>query len=85
MFNDMLLELIVTPVIGMLAIGMLFTVIAQVAFLPFDVVTVIVAVPGPTAVTNPLEDTFATYSLLEFHITATLSVVSLGMTVAVNC
>jgi len=51
MFNDTLVELIVTPVIGML---FLFTVTVQVAVLPFDVVTVIVAVPGLTAVTNPL-------------------------------
>ena len=65
----MLLELIVTPVIGML---FMFTVTVQVAVLPFDVVTVIVAVPGLTAVTNPLGDTFAIYILLELQINTLL-------------
>ena len=61
-----------------------FTVTAQVAVLPFDVVTVIVAVPGLTAVTNPPEDTLATFTLLEFQLNVLLSVVLLGAIVAVN-
>ena len=80
MFIVTLLGFIVTPVIGLP-----FTVMKQVAVLPFDVVTVMVAVPGLTAVTNPLEDTFATYILLELQLNALLSVVSLGTMAAVSC
>ena len=66
-------------------VGIIFTVTAQVAvFEPVFVVTVIVAVPFPTAVTKPLEDTVATFVLLDFHVTV-LSAASVGDTVAVNC
>ena len=54
---------------------MLFTVTVHVAVFLFDVVTVIVAVPGPTAVTDPLEDTLATPVLLEDQASVLSSVV----------
>ena len=53
--------------------------------MPLEAVTVITAVPGLTAVTNPLDDTFATYALLELQLTALLFVVSLGKIYAVSC
>ena len=52
--------------------------------LPSAVVTVIVAVPGPLAVTKPLVLTVATEVLLDFHVTDLLLVL-LGVTVAVSC
>ena len=58
------------------------TVISQVAVLPFEVVTVIVVVPDPTAVIVPLL-TVATDSLEEDQVKV-LSVVSLGVIVAVK-
>ncbi len=57
----------------------------QVAVLPPSaVVTVMVAVPVPTAVTFPLASTVATAGLLEVHVTDLLSA-SAGATVAVSC
>ena len=50
---------------------------------PSAVVTVMVAVPGATGVTIPVELTVATAVLLELHITAGF-VASLGDTVACN-
>ena len=54
----------------------------QVDFLPFDVFTVIVALPAPTAVTTPFF-TVATELFEDDHVTL-LSVVSVGATVAVS-
>ena len=51
--------------------------------LPSAVVTVIVAEPGPLAVTKPLLLTVATEVLLDFQVTALLLVL-LGVTVAVS-
>ena len=58
------------------------TVISQVAVFPFAVVTVIVAVPAPTAVTVPFA-TVATFALDVFQVKV-LSIVSAGTTVAFN-
>ena len=44
----------------------------HVAVMPLEVLTVITAVPGLTAVTNPPEDTLATYTLLELQLNAWL-------------
>ena len=57
------------------------TVILQVAFKPFFVVAVIVAVPAFFAVTFPFASTFTTEDLEDFHFTD-LSVQSFGVTVA---
>ena len=57
------------------------TVILQVAFKPFFVAAVIVAVPAFFAVTFPFASTFTTEDLEDFHFTA-LSVQSFGVTVA---
>ena len=57
----------------------LATVMVQVAF-TLPAVAVITAVPGFTAVTTPVEETFATAPLSEDH--TTLSVVLAGATVA---
>ena len=63
-----------------------FTVIAEVPETP-PLVAVIVAVPGPTLVSNPVLFTVATVELLDVHVTArpvsTLPLVSLR--VAVSC
>ena len=59
-----------------------FTVTTQVALTPLVVVTVMVAVPFPTAVTTPSLDTVAT-SLLEV-LQVKVSVVSAGFIVAVK-
>jgi len=48
------------------------TMTVHVAVIPLEVVTVINAVPGLTAVTNPLGDTFAIYILLELQINTLL-------------
>ena len=58
------------------------TVTSQVAVLPFAVVTVIVTVPAPIAVTVPFS-TVATFALEDAQVKV-LSVVSAGATVAVN-
>ena len=72
----------VTPVTGTLVV---VTVIALVAVLPWStVVTVIVADPCATAVTNPLALTVATPPLLVVHVTF-LFVAFAGATAAVNC
>ena len=62
------------------------TVIVHVALLllPSAVVTVMVAVPGPLAVTRPELLTVATLVLLDFQVTFLFMVV-LGVTVAVSC
>jgi len=59
------------------------TVILQVAFFPLPsfAFTVIVAVPFPTVFTTPLEDTVATFLLLELQVTALLLAL-LGATAA---
>ncbi|MPM66853.1 hypothetical protein SDC9_113765 [bioreactor metagenome] len=60
------------------------TVTAQVAvFPPSVVVTVMVAVPGATAVTRPFASTVATLSLSLRHVTA-FSVAPAGATVAIS-
>ena len=65
-------------------VGRALTVIAHVAVLPPSVVvTVMVAVPGDTAVTTPLVFTFATASLSDFQETVLSSALS-GVTVAVR-
>ena len=56
------------------------TVTLQVAFLPLVVLAVMVAVPLPTAVITPLEDTLATFSLELVHFM--VSVLFLGVKVA---
>ena len=71
----------VTPVTATVAA---LTVTAHVAVkLPSTVVTVIVALPAPTAVTSPVADTVATVSSDEDQVTL-LFVASSGATVAVN-
>jgi len=45
-----------------------FTVISQEAAFPFDVVTVIVAVPGLILLTTPAEETVATFVSLDVHL-----------------
>ena len=61
-----------------------FTVTEHVAvLLPSAVFTVMVAVPGATALTLPLESTVAMLLLLELHDTSLL-VALLGLTVAVS-
>ena len=61
---------------------MFFTVTEQVAFLPVSfVVQVIIAVPFETPVTTPFESTFATFVLLDFHLSFLLLAFS-GSTVA---
>jgi len=44
------------------------TITVHVAVMPLEVVTIITAVPGLIAVTNPSEETPATYALLEFQL-----------------
>jgi len=46
------------------------TMTVHAAVMPLEALTVITAVPGLTAVTNPLEDTIATFTLLEFQLNA---------------
>ena len=58
------------------------TVTLQVAFLPLVVVAVIVQVPFAIAFTTPVEDTVATFVLLDFQVT--LSVVVEGDIVALS-
>ena len=58
-----------------------FTVTLTVAFLPFAVLTVMVALPFPFATILPFLSTVATFLLEEDHVTV-LSVVFVGFTVA---
>ena len=53
-------------------VGTVVTLTVHVAVMPLEVVTVITAEPGLTAVTNPLGDTFTTYILLELQLNALL-------------
>ena len=78
-FMLVLVLLKVIPVTGWV------TVTLQLALLPLPsfAVTVIVAVPGPTAVTLPFESTAATDVLEDFHVTALLLAL-LGLTVTVK-
>jgi len=60
------------------------TVTAHVAVLPLDVLTVIVAVPAALAVTFPVVETVAMFALEVVQVSVLLSVVLLGMMVAVS-
>ena len=62
----------------------LITVILHVSVNPLLVLTVIIALPGFLAVTTPVELTVATSGLFDSHVNVLSSVVSLGVTVALN-
>ena len=49
------------------------TVTTQESDLPFDVVTVIVALPGLTPLTTPEEETVAMLVLLDFHVSVVVA------------
>ena len=62
----------------------LITVTLHVSVNPLLVLTVIIALPGFLAVTTPVELTVATSGLFDSHVNVLSSVVSLGVTVALN-